>query len=329
MKKFLALVMAMMMILAMGIAFADEEWNGEYADSAEVEFNEIVKTYVSENNKVVTETLSFASTALTTNPDGGEAELEIDDLQVSSLNPGTLKVTIPSLSEVGVYEWIVKEDEGNTAGVTYSDAEVHVIALVEYNNPEHKLQVKSVESYIKKINGEKAYTYTNTFKSGEFTVAKEVQGNMANVNDEFEISVTLTSAKPIGTDVTLAGTTVTADQWTEEDGTWTYTSTLNYSAIGGKKTFDDIPVGVTVTVEENQAADKMNGYTYVSTKVGENDFTSLTVADNTNAAIVVTNDKTTGIDTGFSMDNAPYMMIMAMVVLAGVAMMMKRRAYND
>lgn len=326
MKKFLALVMAMMMILAMGtVAFADKV---SYTATTATEFKEIIKTYTSENNVVVNETLTFASTAAKTNPDGGDANLSVADLIVSSLNPGTLTVTIPSLSKVGTYEWTIKENAGSTAGVTYSTDEVHVIVYVGYDNDTNSLKILNTTSYIKKENGTKAKTFENTFKSGEFTVEKKVIGDMASKNDEFEITVTLTSDKKVGTDVSLAGTTVTPSQWTESNGKWTATSKLDYSQAGGAKTFSNIPVGVTVTVSETES--DMNGYTLESIKMGTSTFTSLTVADDTDAQIVVTNKAgDVNIETGISMDNAPYMMIMALVVLAGAAMLLKKRAYND
>ena len=111
MKKFLSMMLALVLVLSMStIAFAAEgesTWDGSYTATAETTFNEIVKTYTSENNVVVNETLSFTSTAQTTNPDGGTANLTVADLNVSSLNPGTLAVTIPSLNKAGIYEWTI------------------------------------------------------------------------------------------------------------------------------------------------------------------------------------------------------------------------------
>ncbi len=340
MKKIISLILALMLVLCMGAAaFADEgdgtttgtTWDGTYAASDAKTFNEIVKTYTSENNVIVNETLTFTSAAETTNPDGGTAELTVANLVVSSLNPGTLAVTITSLSQVGTYEWVITENEGNTAGVTYSKDEVHVIALVEYNNDTHKLQVKEVSSYIKKAaDGSKAKTFTNTFKSGSFTVAKEVTGNMANVNDEFEIIVTLTSAKPIGTNISVAGTTVERSAWSNENGTYTYTFTSNYSKINDAKTFSDIPEGVTVSVVETDTEANMKGYTYKSTNTNEENTFSMTVADNDNdKAIVVTNEKTANVDMGVSTDSLPYIVLLGIVALIGAAMIIKRRAAND
>lgn len=334
MKKILSLALALVLVLSMStVAFAAEgesTWDGNYTATAETTFNEIVKTYTSENNVVVNETLSFTSTAQTTNPDGGTANLTVADLEVSSLTPGTLAVTIPSLSKAGTYEWTIKETAGNTAGVAYSTAEVHVIVLVEYDNTNHALKIANTTSYIKLENGEKAKTFDNTFKSGSFTVAKNVEGNMANENDAFEITVTLTSTKPIGTNVTLAGTTVTPDQWTNNEGSYTCTSTLNYSEIGGAKTFSDIPDGVTVSVVENTADDKMNGYTFDNTNNNtDNDF-SMNVADaDNNKAVVVKNTKGEEIATGITLDSMPYILMLAVVFMGLFVFFSKKRMMRE
>ena len=334
MKKILSLALALVLVLSMStVAFANESestWDGTYTATAETTFNEIVKTYTSENNVVVNETLRFTSTAQETNPDGGTANLTVADLEVSSLTPGTLAVTIPSLSKAGTYEWTIKENTGNTAGVTYSTAEVHVIVLVEYDNTNHALKIANTTSYIKLENGEKAKTFDNTFKSGSFTVAKDVEGNMANENDEFEITVTLTSTKPIGTNVTLAGTTVTPDQWTNNEGSYTCTSTLNYSEIGGAKTFSDIPDGVTVSVVENTAADKMNGYTFDNTNGNKENNFSMNVADaDNNKAVVVKNTKGEEIATGITLDSMPYILMLAVVFMGLFVFFSKKRMMRE
>lgn len=334
MKKILSLALALVLVLSMStVAFATEgesTWDGSYTATAETTFNEIVKTYTSENNVVVNETLKFTSTAQTTNPDGGDANLTVANLVVSSLTPGTLAVTIPSLSVAGTYEWTIKENPGNTAGVTYSNAEVHVIVLVEYDNTKHALKIANTTSYIKLEDGTKANTFDNTFKSGSFTVAKDVEGNMANENDLFEITVTLTSTKPIGTNVTLAGTTVTPGEWTNNEGSYTCTSTLNYSERGGANTFSDIPDGVTVTVVENTAVDKMNGYTFVKTNDNEDNNFSMTVADaDNNKAVVVKNTKGASIETGINMDSIPYILMLAVVFMGLFVFFSKKRKMRE
>lgn len=340
MKKILSIMLALILVLSMAtVAFAAETdtdnensgsttvWGGIYTPTAATSFEEIEKTYTSENNVVVNETLSFTSTPVGTNPD--TTNLTVDNLVVSTATPDKVKVNIPSLSKAGVYEWIITENAGNTAGVTYTDSEIHVIVLVEYNNEKHCLQIAETTSYIKKINGTKAKTFENTFKSGSFTVAKEVTGNMANQKDEFEITVTLTSAKPIGTNITVVGETVTPSAWTNNNGTYTYAYTANYSQIGGAKAFADIPVGVHVSVTENTATDKMNGYSYVSTDTDKKNTFSMEVADDTAKDIVVTNDKTTSVDMGVSLDSLPYILMLVVVCAAMFVLFTKKRAARE
>lgn len=325
MKKLLSVILALVMILSLStVAFAADV---TYEATPVTKFEQIVKTYNSENDKVVYETLHFTSTHDEANPTTDE--LAVDDLVVASVNPGKIKVTIPSLNKAGTYRWTIHEVGGNSAGVTYSQDAVHVIVLVEYNNHTHSLQIAEATSYIEKLDGTKADTFTNTFKSGSFTVAKEVTGNMANENDEFEITVKLTSDKPVNTDVTLAGTVIDHGTWTQEGGRWTTTSVLKYSKAGGAKTFSDIPEGVTVSVVENTANDMMDGYTYVDTNgEGGNNF-SMTVSDDDNAkAVVVKNEKKTTVETGVTLDSLPYVLLLA-VACVGMAVVLTKKRRED
>lgn len=323
MKKFLSILLALALVLSLGtVAFAVEgEWDGTYTPTEAFTFQQIDKTYNSENDVVVNETLSFTSTPGSKNPDNGAVNLTVDNLTVTSLNPGKITVNVPSLSKAGIYEWTIKEIPGTTAGVTYSTAEIHVTVLVEYDNTNHALKIAETQSYIKKENGEKASTFENTFKSGSFTVAKNVEGNMADVNDEFDITVTLTSEKPVRTNIIFAGETVTPDQWEEN----TYTKTMKYSEIDGAKTFANIPEGVTVSVVEDTAENKMMNYSYTSTNDTQGNDFSMTVADtDENKKVVVTNTRNSTVDTGVFMDSLPYVLLLV-GACAGLVVFFARR----
>lgn len=372
MKKILSTLLALILVLSLAtVAFADEvetsnEWNGNYEPvAAGTTFNQIKKTYNVEGSVNVSETLSFTSTPVKTNPDyvtdaNGQAASTVANLTVANLavtdskNPGMIKVTLPALTKAGKYEWIIKENEGVTPGVTYSKDEVHVVVLVEYDNENHVLKIANANSYIlgTEQSGEdgkteivKKDTFANTFKSGKFTVEKDVYGNMANEKDEFEISVTLTSEHKLGTNVSLAGTTVTPSQWTPnyKEGTttvenYTYTSTLDYSKFDGAKTFSDIPVGVKVTVEETES--DLKGYTkdgiYTGTITRDDSgevinakFDGLTVADDTDAQIVVVNENSTSIITGVALDSMPYFVILSVACVGMFLLLTKKRATRE
>lgn len=336
MKKLISILLALVFILSMAtVTFAETpEWNGDYTASDPDTFT-IKKVYEAENGVSVAETLTLVSTPATGNPD--TPNLTFGSLAVSGASTD-ITVNVPSYDTAGEYNYTITETAGNTAGVGYAtDVSIKVKVLVAYDNVNHKLVIGNptagdntgITYYIvqETVNGNdvKLDTFKNTFNCGSFTVAKNVEGNMANETDEFEIKVTLTSAQPIGTTVTLAGTEVTPTQWTKNDnGTWTYTHTGYYTEKGGAKTFSNIPVGVTVMVEENINADKMNGYSYTNTMIGDTAFTGLTVADDTNAAIVVTNTKTATVETGIVLDSMPYFVMLA-VACAGMFLLVSKK----
>lgn len=360
MKKLLSIMLALILVFSMAtVAFAEggeetPEWNGTYTATDSKDFEEIEKTYTSKNNVVVKETLSFTSTPVNTNPDyatnddgtvaDSVANLSVEDLEVSSLTPGKLKVTIPSLSKAGTYEWIIKETAGNTAGVSYSEEEVHVIVLVVNDNTDHSLKISNTTSYIKKINGEKSKTFTNTFKSGSFTVKKDVIGNLADESVTFDITVTLTSTNPIRTDVSLAGATVEPNNWTtnyEADGTtvknYTYTKKLTISESSLEQTFKDIPTDVTVTVKEDET--NLKGYDYVGTYEGTytvedtevtgTKFEGLTIKADANTDITVVNSNSTSIETGITLDSVPYFLMLSIACVGMFLLLSKKRANRE
>lgn len=337
MRKLISLLMAVALIMSLAtVAFAAdevpdqkpedqnpvEEWDGTYTPvAAGTEFTGVNKTYTNEDNVVVSETLTFTPVAATANPDGGAGNITVANYVVGESE--IILVTLPGYDKVGVYRYTFTENDANSAGVTYSSDIIHIIVMVEYDNENHQLVIAETTSFIEEIGGKKDSDFENVFKSGSFTVAKDVTGNMANEKDTFDITVTLTAPEgdTVRNPIKVGGETVTADQWVNG----VYTKTLTISENSGKVTFDDIPVGVTVTsVVEDE--NKMNGYTYVSTTIGDADFTAYAIDDETEKDIVVTNEKKTEIATGIITDSAPYIILISVCAVAAVLFVTKRRS---
>lgn len=376
MKRMLSIVMALVLVLSLGtVAFADEtetKWDGNYTATTQTTFN-IKKSYNIEGDVTITETLNFVSTPANTNPDyatgeDGSVADSVANLSVAALTVNTMTknqnsgkheaditVTVPSYSKAGVYDYTITETAGTATGATYSNAKIKVQVLVEYDNENHKLVIgnpkgtgndSGITYFIVRENNTKTDTFENSYKTGSFSVAKDVAGNMANENDEFEITVTLTAPenKTINAPIKVGGNDVAASEWkssTSDDGktTYTYTKTLSISENDDATTFADIPVGVVVTVAENTNTDKMNGYTYAGISVDKGDVKktgesldqsyTFTINDNTNSAIVVKNEKETSVETGISMDTLPYVLLLAVACMGIIAVVSKKRLARE
>ena len=80
----------------------------------------------------------------------------------------------------------------------------------------------------------------------------------------------------------------------------------------------NLPYNVTYTVTETAAAG------YETTKTGDRG--TIGAAEQTAA---FTNTKTGEIDTGVTTENLPYVLLIGFVVLAGAALLIKRKAHNN
>lgn len=337
MRKLVSFMLALVMILSLAIVAGAEEVT--YAASEATSFD-ITKTYTSDEEFVPGETLTFTVTANSDNPDATTITVGTDNTYTVTGLENTISVSVPSFAKAGIYKYTIKEVAGSTAGVTTYDTEktIHVSVLVEYDNENNKLvignpkdETSGITYFIEKVNGEKTSEFKNVFQTNDFTVAKDVQGNMANENDKFEITVTLTALtdKTVLTPIQVAGETVEASAW--NDGV--YTKVLTISESDGAVTFADIPYGVAVTVAENTDVTKMNGYTSKGYTVNGNDAAAVSFSIDDDAAttdaVVVINEKTSSVDTGITMDSLPYILILVVACGAAVLFVINKRRSVD
>lgn len=354
MKKLISLMLALIMVFSLATVASAEE--GDEAANTSVTYTAVTPekltitdgkqfTYTPADGKSwdVTGDVTFGSYTATLNGSTIDAtgfsaaisKADGDSTDLINQTKDAIVVTFPTLTSAGKYVFTFKEASTNVQGATLSTETFNVAVYVGYDHENNQLVVleDGIDSWITDANGEKIETMTNTFAAHSFTIAKDVDGNMANENDKFYIRVTLTAdeGKVIATPIYVKGEKVTACV-----GLNTYTTTLQVSESDGEISFEQVPEGVSVTVaelaSENGEAlvenDKVsaindnsgNGeYTYDSTKNSSFELN----ADGTQA--VVKNVRTAQINMGVVTDSAPYIILIAVCAVAAVAFVLKRR----
>lgn len=262
---------------------------------------------------------------------------------------GTFKVKLPDYSRVGTYIYQIKEKAGDTAGMTYDTAQrwlvVHVI-----NNLNAEGEVTTGLTYkVAMYNADptsmttaqllaaKSDGFTNTYENGKFTVEKKVKGNMADRDKVFNFRVTFTGIDNMKGKIKANGTDITLDNGT-------YDFTLKH---GDKCEFTNIPFGVTATVNELHVDEngnktviakadgaKNDPYTVSydnnqSVTIGSKTETDTGVKVNAEFATTIINTSTENVDTGVILDNAPYMLMLAVVAGGAMMLVIKKRREEE
>ena len=259
---------------------------------------------------------------------------------------GTLKVKLPAYTRVGTYIYQIHEVEGNTAGMTYDTAPrwlvVHVI-----NNLNAEGEVTTGLTYkVAMYNADptnmstaqllaaKSDGFTNTYEQGSFTVEKKVKGNMADRDKVFNFRVTFTGIDHMTGKIKADGREIDLT----EDGTYDFTLKHDQSCE-----FTNIPFGVTAAVNEldengnvidNTAGAKNDPYTVSydnnqSVTIGSKTETDTGVKVNAEFATTITNSSTENVDTGVILDNAPYILMLAVVAGGAMTLVIKKRREEE
>lgn len=363
MKKILAMVLAMMLVLSMSAAFAatDPTVNEGVTDNKYTDITQftITKTYelrdgsASDANSPAEDfiftVLSDEDNAPTYDEQGGalaEGETipvitikgndgeDAADTAVLEYNEGEagsetkskeLTVYLPEYNHVGVYTYKIRETANNKAGVEYlTDIITVTVTVLNSENGEHDLRVVAVS--LKDDSDKKTYSFDdNSYAAGDLTVSKTVTGTLGDHDKTYWMTVNFESDMDVTASVMNGNDELT---WTPADGKWT-ASTRIAVVEGTPVTIKNIPFGVKYTVVEDSYASE--NYDAAQYKVnGASEVATMTAEEmNTNSeAVEVINNKDGDIATGIVLDNAPYMILMALVVVAGAALIVKRASAN-
>lgn len=260
-------------------------------------------------------------------------------------------VDLPDFKVPGKYTYILTESDPNVAGVVPNTNyyQVTVWALQDETNTtggNHikecgvKLsQVQLVDGAYVEVKG-KLSNIENTYQAGSVTVTKSVTGNMGNKSTKFNFKVVLESDKPVNSTVVSTGDktfTFTANEHGK------YTAEQTYQLADSETlTITNLPFGVTYTVYEmngegetatavaqgNTLTAESKTYTvsYDAAKTGALDEKT---ANHKIATIVTNNCGDDTIDTGVILDNAPYMLMLAVVAAGAMTLVIKKRREEE
>ena len=247
-----------------------------------------------------------------------------------------VKLLGDNYNKVGKYAYTISENETKIPGIT-KDAHTYEMIVTVVNKKNTDLDNNTGYGYyvgMYDADGNKVPAeFTNTYNSYSLEVKKSVQGNFGDLGDTFTFYITLGGED--GKDNNYASATVTvSDAANAANGkTWTIgggqqTVTLKH---GQTIIVSNLPVGVTYTVTEKKTNDDGTVWVYDTTgeAVAINDVLPSITANNNENKVEIVNKHEGTPDMGVVLDNAPYIAMLAIVAIGGVALMLNKRRRDE
>lgn len=243
-----------------------------------------------------------------------------------------VKLLGDNYNKVGKYAYTISENETKIPGITKDSHEYEMIVTV-VNKEKDNLTSDTGYGYFVGMydaDGNKVPAeFTNTYNSYSLEVEKTVKGNFGDLNDIFTFYITL--GKEAGKDDNYATATVKVSDTSNpaNNASWTIgggqqTITLKH---GQTATISNLPVGVTYTVTEKKTNDDGSAWVYTTTGEATAEANKTIVAGDNKVEIVNEHQGTP--DMGVILDNAPYIALLAIVAIGGVALMLNKRRRDE
>lgn len=196
----------------------------------------------------------------------------------------------------------------------------------------------------KKVEGKDAFT--NTYGRAQdgkdlvhnVVINKQIAGNFSDLSKSFNFTIKLSPAE--GMKNNYVGAKVISYEGATKDvegKTWAIDGSTEHSISLGRNQsieLENLPEGVIVTVVETdgteydvtKSSEAVKGYAPIGTL--NNSSVTATVA-NANGSIGFINTKVGTPDMGVVLDNAPYIAMLAIVAIGGVALMLNKRRRDE
>ena len=249
---------------------------------------------------------------------------------------GDITINLPeNYTAPGVYEYTLKETVGSNAGVTYRDSNktIKLVVTVVSDDAGKLYRYAAVHT---EESGDKSDEFTdNTYSANALTVKKEVKGNGADRSKYFDFTIKLTGEQGktyaekytitagSGVDTTKSATSISVDGdavhvWLQNNGTVTIAN------LPAGVRWEVTEVGAALDAESSKV---MNGEYEVTVPADANG--TVSVAENADNDVVFTNKSTVNVDTGVILDNAPYILMLAVVAGAAMTLVIKKRREEE
>lgn len=352
-KKLFAGVVAAAMIATMSFpAFADNIGGDvKVGQGAPGDPLTIAKTYTVNGGSFNSDTVNLELVAFAENDYVHVTDSTITDEAAEHLLPtftanssatsqnASISMQLPAYTKVGTYTYQVKEVDGGTLGMTYDDTTYTLQVRVANKMVDGKIDPSGAKvCYVTmKANGVKESSVKNTYNASNLTISKTVEGNMGDRDTKFDFKVTLEvpNGKTLRSDITVPeDSNIT---WNEGKTVGTVTFKLSH---GQSFTLMNLPYDIEYTVDEMNGTtalnqdDKINGtyqVSYDGNKAGTIGTGENKIAP-TNGVISTEVTNTWGdnnIDTGVILDNAPYMLMLAVVAGGAMMLVIKKRREEE
>lgn len=243
-----------------------------------------------------------------------------------------VKLLGDNYNKVGKYAYTISENETKIPGIT-KDANTYEMIVTVVNKEKDNLTNETGYGYYVGMyyaEGQKVpAVFTNTYNSYSLEVKKTVEGNFGDLGDTFTFYITLGNAE--GKDNNYASATVKVSDTNNaaNNATWTIGGGQQTVILkhGQTATISNLPVGVTYTVTENKTNDDGSAWVYTTTGEAKSEDNKTIVAGDNKVEIVNKHEGTP--DMGVVLDNAPYIAMLAIVAIGGVALMLNKRRRDE
>lgn len=244
---------------------------------------------------------------------------------------GTFTVDVANLNitKPGMYYYTVTETPSNTAGVDYAAKSMIMVITAGYADDGEDSSLSYWAALHDSTNyNDKNSKFENTYTAGSLKVTKKVTGSLGDKDKKFNVDVTFTApaGKTVKSTITYVNNgaeSIAPDAWKLNTTTNQYEAKVTVElAHKGSVQFNNIPKDVTYIVEEQD----YSGAEYTATYEGDK---SGTIANDVKSTTITNQKGDDNIDTGVILDNAPYILMLAVVAGGAMTLVIKKRREEE